>query len=824
MMNIAAAKEQIKDTVEAYLQRDDAGMYVIDSSRQRPIFLVGAPGIGKTAIITQIAQELGIGVVSYSMTHHTRQSALGLPRIEHKSFEGFEYEASEYTMSEIVSAIYDYMEETGERRGILFLDEINCVSETLYPSMLQFLQFKTFGRHRVPEDWIIVCAGNPPEYNKSVHEFDVVTLDRLREIDVEPEYAAFKRYATEKGIHPVVTTFLEAKPDCFYLVESKPGGGKAFVTARGWEDLAEVISLYEKLGKTCDRDLFIQFLRDDDIADKFAVYYELFQKYRSDYQINRILEGDADAEILDRAKKAQFDERLALLGLLLDALGTSCAQTLDQEGVVVELRDELRVAKPKLMEGATVDKAIGVPLRLREEQLERKVAAGTAKHDWRRRENLVIRKLREITAACTLAGTEKGEEAFNTVNEVYREDVAKIEPMVADSDRKMNNVFSFVERAFGSTREMIVFVAELSTRAATTKYIAHYGNDRYYAHNDELQVDETRKNLSDRVKELVSFESTDETVTSFIADTLGADMGGGAGMKPMAGSARAKKVEAMEAASEPSEASAAEEGPKGDGNPFESSERDDYYNGQDLEFGFTSLCKMTLPGEGTVDEYYGDRAHEYGFASMSKMTLPSLQGLRVLDVCCRRGKGVFKLSAKVGESGHVIGVDWSPSYIADAKADETRAWHKNHLKKSNMEFKVAYPEDLMQAGIGDQSVDAVYINNVMTLLYDQAAALAEFARVLKPGGLLICETIFSSAERDLEVVRQARAIGNSVQAGRTKEEFFALLAAAGFGKPEIVDEYEVAADQGFKANRTVPVVESDEDVTFSAVAINVRKA
>ena len=55
-MNIATAKEQIKDTVEAYLQKDDAGMYVIAPSRQRPIFLVGAPGIGKTAIIEQIAQ------------------------------------------------------------------------------------------------------------------------------------------------------------------------------------------------------------------------------------------------------------------------------------------------------------------------------------------------------------------------------------------------------------------------------------------------------------------------------------------------------------------------------------------------------------------------------------------------------------------------------------------------------------------------------------------------------------------------------------------------------------------------------------------------
>ena len=164
-MNIADATEQIKDTVEAYLLKDDAGMYKINPARQRPVFLIGAPGIGKTAIMEQIAQELQIGIVSYSMTHHTRQSALGLPRIVHNDFEGFEYDSSEYTMSEIVSSIYDYMDETGLRAGILFLDEINCVSETLYPSMLQFLQFKTFGRHRIPHDWIIVCAGNPPEYN-----------------------------------------------------------------------------------------------------------------------------------------------------------------------------------------------------------------------------------------------------------------------------------------------------------------------------------------------------------------------------------------------------------------------------------------------------------------------------------------------------------------------------------------------------------------------------------------------------------------------------------------------------------------------------------
>ena len=773
-MNIQAAKDQIKDTVDAYLQKDDAGMYIIDPSRQRPMFLVGAPGIGKTAIIEQIAQELGIGVVSYSMTHHTRQSALGLPRIVHCDFEGFEYEASEYTMSEIISSVYDYMERTGLRRGILFLDEINCVSETLYPSMLQFLQFKTFGRHRVPEDWVIVCAGNPPEYNKSVHEFDVVTLDRLREIDVEPDYPTWKRYATEKGVHPVVTTFLEAKPDCFYKIESKPGGGKSFVTARGWEDLAEAISLYEQMGKSVDLDLFSQFLRDDEIADRFAVYYKLFDKYRSDYQVGRILAGQADQEVSARAQQAEFDERLALLGLLLDAVGGSCKAALDQESVVVELRDMLREAKPLLLDGASVETAIAAPLRKRVDALERKVASGTAKPEWVRRENLVVKNLRSIIAECELAGTLEGEAAFATVNAAYRKQVDAIGPLVDEANAKMNNAFDFVESSWGNAREMLVFVAELTTRSATTQFVAHYGNDKYYKHNDELQVDVTRTDLTTRIRELGELERGENYFHEYVADTLGADMAGAAGIGH-AGQTPLGKV---------SDVSARQKG---------------------------------------MWDYYSGREAEWGFASMSRMTLPGLKDLRVLDVCCRRGKGVYKISARVGEKGRAIGVDWSEDYIRDAESGMERAWHDNHLKANNMEFHVACPEDLMAAGIGDQSVDVVYINNIMTLVYDTKKTLAEFYRVLKPGGLLVCETVFSDKERDEQTYLAARELGNSIQAGRTQEEFFTQLADAGFGDPEIVDELSVEADTGYKFGRKVATVPSTENVKYTAVAINVRK-
>ena len=102
-MNIKEAKEEIKHTLLAYNRKDAAGRYTFPKLRQRPILLMGPPGIGKTAIVEQVAEECEAGLVAYTITHHTRQSAVGLPRIVTRCYNGKEVSITEYTLSEIRS-------------------------------------------------------------------------------------------------------------------------------------------------------------------------------------------------------------------------------------------------------------------------------------------------------------------------------------------------------------------------------------------------------------------------------------------------------------------------------------------------------------------------------------------------------------------------------------------------------------------------------------------------------------------------------------------------------------------------------------------------
>lgn len=510
-MNIRDAKNYIKDSVRIYLKKDEEGEYRIPVVRQRPIFLLGAPGIGKTAIMEQIAQELGIALVSYSMTHHTRQSALGLPFIDHREFEGEQYDVSEYTMSEIIASIYEVMEASGLKEGILFLDEINCVSETLSPSMLQFLQYKVFGRHQVPDGWVIVTAGNPPEYNKSVREFDVVTMDRMKLVEVEADYATWKEYALKQGIHNAVTTYLDMKKNDFYRVETNVGG-KSYVTARGWEDLSAMMLLCEEEGLVVDETLVAQYLHNEKIVKEFTAYYELYNKYKKDYKVEEILEGTNSAQVVERARIAKFDERLSLLGMLLDKLESEMKENLETSDYLTDLMKLLKIIKT-MYEKEAQDNADTDVSSYVHSQLERQVAnrekmiasmanAGTLSNEDKRRHRAVIRFLENAGKTLRLEKHEDAAAVFAVLKSDFDAQVTKMKEENVKIQTRLHNLFAFSEVAFMDGNEVLVLVTELTVNAYSSRFIGLYGSPDYQRHNEDLMLHERQDDIMKEIEAL----------------------------------------------------------------------------------------------------------------------------------------------------------------------------------------------------------------------------------------------------------------------------------------------------------------------------------
>ena len=494
-MNIKQAKEEIKHTIDAYHLRGADGKYRIPVIRQRPVLLMGPPGIGKTQIMEQIARECEIGLVAYTITHHTRQSAVGLPFIKEEQYDGKTYSVTEYTMSEIIASVYRKIEE-GRKEGILFIDEINCVSETLAPTMLQFLQCKTFGNQAVPEGWIIAAAGNPPEYNKSVRDFDMVTLDRVRCMNIEADLGVWKEYAREKRLNSAILSYLELRPKNFYRVEADVDGLQ-FVTARGWEDLSNLMDVYEELGIPVDEEIIHEFLRHEDVAEDVSAYFDLYKKYQDDYGIAEILEGKVKPSVYARIDQAAFDERLSVVNLLLDGVSNVFYQIQREREITDAWYDFLKEYRQKLknsLQAKGIFETILAEKTASDEQNEKQQFVSKAQSDRARSLN---EKLKECAKKIVAEETINIEETalFALAKEPFDAQCEKLQSLENQGIETLEHAFTFMEQAFSDGQEMVVFVTELTITPEIAVFLSEHRIERYETYKDQLLIGTKRAEI-----------------------------------------------------------------------------------------------------------------------------------------------------------------------------------------------------------------------------------------------------------------------------------------------------------------------------------------
>lgn len=456
-MDIRQAKEAIRRTVLAYTERNESGQLCIPVEHQRPLLLMGPPGVGKTAVLSQTAQELRVGLVSYTMTHHTRQSALGLPLIREKTYGGRQYSATEYTMSEILAAVYDRMEQTGQKTGILFLDEINCVSETLMPAMLQLLQCKQFGTHRLPEGWVIVAAGNPPQYNQSARSFDTVTMDRVRLLEITESYPVWRDYAQSKGLHPAVLAYLELNPDHFYRVEPH-AHGRSFITARGWEHLSEMLFAYGRLGFPIEDQLFYEFLQHDEIAASFSSFFRLYALCCGQIELTKLLQGQS-SDSMPAFRALRFDGRLAAVEFLLHELGQEARSYATRKGYLSSLTAFLEAAE-----------RMPEPLQAAEENLSRREQAAAVRKD------CGVLPPEEEAAEHFLAGRIHSLlDLSPDLRPLHQEKEQSFQSLQTSGEALLlhvRNAICFIQETFGLGQELLIFLTQLEQLPQIKPFLA----------------------------------------------------------------------------------------------------------------------------------------------------------------------------------------------------------------------------------------------------------------------------------------------------------------------------------------------------------------
>ena len=245
------------------------------------------------------------------------------------------------------------------------------------------------------------------------------------------------------------------------------------------------------------------YLQNKKIAKEFAIYYDLFNKYKSDYQVDRILAGKAPMEIMDRAKAARFDERLALLGLLLDAITGELKQVCLSEQALTELLNTLKnvrleLARPNADAAASVQKQIGV--------LEKKIQTGklasTLSSDAEFSCRTAMAALEDMTAMLKEKVPADGTEAFKLLKAEFDKRTKLLKKQADEAGKQLSNVFLFCEEVFGEGQELLILVTELTISYYGAHFISRYGCKEYFNHNKELLFYERQKEIIREIEQL----------------------------------------------------------------------------------------------------------------------------------------------------------------------------------------------------------------------------------------------------------------------------------------------------------------------------------
>lgn len=239
----------------------------------RPVHIWGAPGIGKTAIVEEFADEVGMECVSMLGSQLAPEDIIGIPQIRDGK--------SQFLPPAMIARDEPY---------VLFLDELNGASLDVQRAMYSLIYEKRVGEFYLPEGSIVIAAGNRQQDNAIVKTMSSALVNRMFQVELRPDQKQWLEWAYANGIHPWITDYITQRPD--HLFSEPPKVEEPFSTPRSWHMLSDALKEYGAGEKNLDEKT-LKVLAYGCLSPSHAgMFLAFIKQVKNKYTLDAIIKGD----------------------------------------------------------------------------------------------------------------------------------------------------------------------------------------------------------------------------------------------------------------------------------------------------------------------------------------------------------------------------------------------------------------------------------------------------------------------------------------------------------------------------------------------------
>ncbi len=247
---------------------------LLNLSPIRPVFIWGAPGIGKSALVQQFADDVGMECVSLLGSQLAPEDIIGIPQIKG--------ETSEFMPPKMIARKEPY---------VLFLDELNACSQEVQKAFYSLIHEKRIGEYHLPPGSVVIGAGNRSQDGAIVKTMSTALVNRMFHVQLVADPQQWLNWAYENELHPWVIDYITQRPD--QLFSEPPKTEEPYSTPRSWHMLSDALKEYGAGEKDVPEGI-LRVLAYGSVSASHAGLFLAFVKNLGNKDLlSRIIKGDA---------------------------------------------------------------------------------------------------------------------------------------------------------------------------------------------------------------------------------------------------------------------------------------------------------------------------------------------------------------------------------------------------------------------------------------------------------------------------------------------------------------------------------------------------